>query len=461
MGVDLKTGPGASAGGTNALDYLPSRLSLHQAPPPQAVSWVLWLLAALVACTLAWAAIGRLDIVAVADGKLVPQTYLKIVQPPEQGVVREILVREGEAVTRGQVLIRMDPVTTSADLNAQRAEVAHRELALRRIDAQLAGTPISRRGTDAPEAFAQAEAQFHANVHAHENALAQERAVLERARHDLAVARENRAKLEQVLPHYLEQERAYDKLSRDGFAGRLMFTDKQRERIEKEQDLRAQDFAIRSAQATMALSEQKIAQIVADYRRQLRQERSEVVPQLDKLRQELVKSGHRLSQLELRAPADGTVKDLATHTVGTVAAPGSILMTLVPRGERLYAEVWVGNADVGFIRPGQEAKLKLAAFSFQKYGLLDGRVEHVSADASDIPAAGSRGEAGASRDRPSAAAYRMRVALDSQVLSADGRSYPLAPGMQVLAEVNLGTRTVMEYLLSPLQRAFHEAARER
>lgn len=452
---------GRHGDGVNPFEFSPARLNLHQAPPPRALSWVLWLLAALVACTLAWATFGRLDIVAVAEGRLVPQTYLKIVQPAEQGVVREILVREGEPVARGQVLIRMDPVATSADLNALRADLAHRELALRRIDAQLAGGVLLRRPSDSADAFAQADAQFQANVHAHENALAQERAVLERARHDLDVARENRAKLEQVLPHYLEQERAYDKLTRDGFAGRLMFTDKQRERIEKEQDLRAQEFAIRSAQATIAQSEQKIAQIGAEYRRQLRVERSEIAPQLERLRHELVKGGHRLSQLELRAPADGTVKDLATHTVGTVAAPGSILMTLVPRGERLYAEVWVGNADVGFIRPGQETKLKLSAFAFQKYGLLDGRVEHVSADATETPQAGPRGDA-PSRERPSSPlAYRMLVALESQALNSGGRSYPLAPGMQVSAEVNLGARTVLEYLLSPLQKIAHEAGRER
>ena len=442
-------------------EFAPGLLRLKQAPPPRALAWILWILVALVACTLAWASFGRLDIVAIADGRLVPQTYLKIVQPAEQGVVREILVREGEHVTRGQVLIRMDPVVSGADANALRADAAHRTLALRRIDAQLAGAPMERQAGDSAEAFALADAQFHANVHAHENALAQERVALDRARHDLAVARENRAKLEQVLPHYLEQERAYDKLSRDGFAGRLMFTDKQRERIEKEQDLRAQEFAMRSAQATIAHSEQKIAQIAAEYRRQLRSERSEVAPQLERLRQELVKSSHRVAQLELRAPADGTVKDLATHTAGTVAAPGSILMTLVPRGERLFAEVWVGNADVGFIRPGQEAKLKLAAFPFQKYGLLNGRVEQVGADATDLPVAGARAESASSRDRTMSAAYRMLVGLEAQALATGERIYSLSPGMQVSAEINLGTRSVLEYLLSPVQKAFHEAGRER
>src|SRR5205823_7302414 len=104
------------------------------------------------------------------------------------------------------------------------------------------------------------------------------------------------------------------------------------------------------------------------------------------------KQAHRQGLLELRAPQAGIIKDLATHTAGTVAAPGTILMTIVPEGDPLLAEVWVSNDDVGFVRPGQAAKLKLAAFQFQKYGLLDGKVLHVNADATEAPSANTRSE---------------------------------------------------------------------
>jgi len=193
----------------------------------------------------------------------------------------------------------------------------------------------------------------------------------------------------------------------------------------------------------------------------LQTERVEVASQLEKLTQELAKLSHRHELLELRAPAPGVVKDLATHTAGTVAAPGTILMTLVPEGDRLVAEVWVSNQDVGFVRPGQEAKLKLVTFQFQKYGMLEGRVAHVNADATEAPSPNTRSDA-LSRDRPMGPlAFRALLHLDRQELLADGQRYPLQPGMQVAGEIHLGTRTVMEYLLSPVQKAFHEAARER
>lgn len=183
---------------------------------------------------------------------------------------------------------------------------------------------------------------------------------------------------------------------------------------------------------------------------------------MEHARGELAKQAHRRDLLQLRAPQAGIVKDLATHTSGTVAAPGTILMTIVPRGERLRADVWVSNDDIGFVRPAQPAKLKFAAFQFQKYGMLDGEVVQVSADASEAPNPNTRSGSLAGRERPAAPlAFRALVDLKRQAFEADGRRYALTPGMQVIAEIHLGRRTVLEYLLSPVQKAFQEAGRER
>jgi HlyD family secretion protein len=441
--------------------FSPELLRLEREAPQPLGRAVLWTLLALLAGVLGWAALGRLDIVAVAEGKLVPHGFLKIVQPAEQGIVREILVREGEAVRAGQVLMRMDSVLTDADGKTLRAEFHSRRLALRRIDAQLAGRPFAREADDPVEIHASVLAQYEANRRAYENALAQEKSVLEKARHDLTAAEEVRAKLERVLPHYRQQEQVYAKLVREGFMGELRAAEKERERIEKEQDLKTQQAAVRAARALIEQSQSKMAQIAAEYQRQLRTERVEAAAQLEKARQELAKQEHRRGLLELTAPHDGFVKDLATHTPGTVASPGTILMTLVPHDERLRAEVWVGNQDAGFVRSGQPVKVKLAAFQFQKYGMVAGEVEQVSADASELPAGPGAALGPGRAQGPVPLAYRAFVSLAAQELETDGKRYRLAPGMQVSAEIHLGTRTVLEYLLSPLQKAFHEAGRER
>lgn len=442
--------------------FSPALLRLEERAPAPLGRAVLYALLGFVAATLAWTAFARLDIVAVAEGKLVPSGYLKIIQPSEQGVVKEVLVREGERVAEGQVLARMDTTLLAADGRALSADYQSKRLTARRAEAQLADRPLSLEPDDASAAYAQAEAQRLANVRAHQNALAQERTIGERARHDLAAAEELQSKLVQILPHYREQEIAFEKLARDGFAGRLMVSDKARERIEREQDLRSQESVIAAARATIAQSNARLQQIEADYRRQLRAELAEAIPQVERLREELAKQSHRRALLELRAPQAGVVKDLATHTPGTVVAPGTILMTLVPHGESLRAEVWVSNDDAGFVRHGQETQLKLAAFPFQKYGMMRGNVLQVSADATEASSPNVRSGGLTGRDRPvGALAFRALVELEAQIFESDGRRYALLPGMQVTAEVNLGTRTILEYLVSPLRKAFHEAARER
>lgn len=437
--------------------FSPSLLALQsQAPSPLARALLL-AIGGLVLSLIAWSIFGKLDIVAVAEGKLVPATYLKIVQPADQGIVREILIREGDTVSEGQVLMRMDTTMARADRTALQADFHARNIALRRIDAQLVRAPLLRQRDDPPELFSQAQAQYQANRAAHENAISHERSVLDRTRSDLAAAEQVHAKLAAVLPHYEEQERAFKDLGDKGFAGRIMVSDKVRERVEKERDLKSQAFVIIGARASISQSEKRIRQLDADYERQLRAERVELVTQLGRIKQDLTKIEHKNELLELRAPQSGIVKDLATHTPGTVVAPGTILMSLVPTNESLLAEVWVKNDDIGFVHSGQPAKLKLATFQFQKYGILAGTVDTVSADAVDT----SR-DAGSSMPKIGAPMhFKTIVKLSTNHIESGGRRYPLAPGMQVSTEIRLGERTVLEYLISPVSKAWHEAGRER
>lgn len=442
-------------------EFLPDLLAIQHKAPHPAAKLVLRILLSLFLAVFLWACFGTLDIVAVAEGKLVPTTYVKIVQPAEAGIVKEILMREGQHVEAGQILVRMDAAYSEADRQAVSAEYHAKRLALKRIEAQLANQLLGKEADDPSDLYSQALAQYTANRSAYENQLAQERSTLEKAKYDLAAAEQIKAKLEQVLPHYRNQEAAYEKLGKQGFAGSLMVTDKVRERIEKEQDLKAQLAIINAARATIANSEQRLKQVTADYHRQLQAERADVAVDYDKLEQELAKQEHRFGLQELKAPQAGIVKDLATHTPGTVVQPGTILMTLVPSGEQLKAEVWVSNEDIGFVRTEQEAKVKLAAYPFQKYGMLTGEVVHVSADAQDQPNGQSQSNAQQGALAQRGLIYKAVVALDKQSLQTNGIRLELTPGMQVVAEINLGTRTVFEYLLSPVQKAFTEAGRER
>lgn len=458
--------------GVDPLDFSPGLLRIQAQPPTPFARALLYILLTLLGLLFLWAAFGKLDVVASAEGKLIPQSYLKIVQPSEQGVIRDILVEEGQRVRAGQVLMRMDTTLSETDVAMLSTDTSGKRITLRRIDAELSGRSFTKRSDDPDELYDQARAQYQANRIAYETALAQERSLYDKAQSDLAAAEEIRTKLLKTLPHYRSQDEAYDKLVQDGFVSRIMANDKARERIEKEQDLKSQEHLIRSAQASLNQSSRRLAQITADYHRQLQNERADIEDKLDKSQGELTKQQYRRGLHELRAPhecggasAGGEtgggciVKDLATHTVGTVISPGTILMTLVPNGEILRAEVWVGNQDVGFIHTGEPVKIKFAAYQFQKYGMVEGKVAHLSADASDNNQPQQQANNKTGSNLPYS--YRALVDLKAQHLIANGVRHNLTPGMQVTAEIHLGTRSILEYLLSPVMGAFQEAGRER
>ena len=443
-----------------ALDFAPAILRAQHENPAPLPRMVLYIALALFAVMLAWACFGRLDIIAVAQGKLIPGSYVKIVQPADSGIVREILVKDGQEVKAGQVLMRMDTQVSDADSATVDNDLHLRRLQLRRIQAELNSAPFEPVKGDPPAMFQQVTAQYRANREAYRSQLDIEQAVLAKGEQDLKGAMEMESRLHQTVPIFQEQEAAHQNLAKDGFVSRLAVLDKTRERIEKEQELKAQTHQVASLRATIEQSRKRLTQITSTYRQQLQNERSEANAQRLRLEQEAGKQAYRRTLLELRAPQNGVVKDLATHTAGTVVSPGTILMTLVPHHDPVKAEVWVANEDAGWVEVNQAVKIKLAAFPFNKYGMISGRVEYISPDAAELPDTRERDRKDTREHVMPPSGFRALVALDSPYLERDGKQYRLSAGMLVSAEVNLGSRTVMEYLLSPVQKTVHEAGRE-
>ena len=423
---------------------------------------VLWTVSVLIFILIIWAALGKLDIIATAEGKLVPQTLVKIVQPAEAGVVKELLVNEGDAVKQGQVLARLDTTLASADKASVSSDLATQQMQMRRLEAELADQPMRPKAGDDPDRYAQVLNQYTARRRAFLDGMEQEKSLLTKAEHERKGAAEMLSKLQQTLPTYQRTAAAYDKLEKEGFMGSLAAADKQREAIEKGKDLDAQQSAVFALNATIAAQTKRISQMQSSYKSELQKELAEVRARTAQLQPTLDKSIYKEGLMELRAPQDGVIKDLATTTVGAVVQPGTVVLTLVPQGEQLYADVNIKNDDVGFVQVGQSAQVKLAAYPFQKYGMLTGKVTRISADAteSNPPATGNNGSDASAP--ATIATYKARVRLDQQVLSdPQGTALTITPGMQVVAEINQGKRTVLEYLLSPIQKTANEAGRER
>jgi hemolysin D len=444
---------------SKSLKFAPQLLHIQESHPSPMPRVVLSLILGLLVLMLIWAIFGKLDVVATAEGKLIPATYLKIVQPSEGGIVKDIHVAEGELVKAGQVLVEMDSHSAEADSTTIRDALQYHDLTLRRIQAELSGTAFRRNPDDDSQLFDKVNAAYLANVRAYQDDMSSELASKRKSQSDLAASQEVQRKLEQTLPSYKSQEASYEELGKDGFVGEHMVNEKKRLRIETEQDLEAQKFNAQSIRDSMNQSDQRLAQIRSDYRQKLEAEKVATFTEEQKLKQDWAKQSHKNGLLQLKAPQAGIIKDLATHTPGTVVSPGTVLMTLVPVHETLNAEVWVKNEDAGFVHEGQEVKLKLTAYPFQKYGMIDGVVQQVGADSTEQNQQRSNNPEESKTQLP--ASYKTLIKLSMQELKVDDRVLELNPGMQVSAEVKLADQTVMEYLLSPVRKAFHEAARER
>jgi hemolysin D len=444
-----------------ALDFAPGLLAIQESPParlPRALAYTVF---ALFAILMSWAIFGRLDIIASADGRLVPQTYVKIVQPADAGIVQEILVKEGQTVQAGQVLMRMDMQIAQAEEKTIETELALKSLQLRRIDAELAGTPMMRGSHEPLDFFRRVEAQYQDHRQSYVDGLQHAQEALRKAQREYDSGKEVLAKLREITPILKAQASAYENVGKEGFAPQVTVQDKQREYLEKARDLAAQESTVESLAAAVAVANQELNQITSKYRSDLQNERADADSQYRKLQQDQIKQIHKSGLLELRAPQAGVVKDLATHTAGTVVSPGTVLLSLVPDNEPLLAEVMVKNDDVGFVFPKQSVKVKLAAYPFQHYGMIDGKVLSVGADATENDPASqvpprdiSRTDSGTIRN------YKALVTLDNQALDAQGEKLRLMAGMQVTAEIAEGRRTVMQYLLSPLRKTVYESGRE-
>ncbi|ATQ75850.1 secretion protein HylD [Massilia violaceinigra] len=434
---------------------------IERQDPSTAGRMVLRAVSVLVLVLIVWAAFGKLDIIASADGKLAPQTLVKIVQPSEAGVVKELLVHEGDVVKAGQILARLDATLASADKTGVSSDLGTQQMQVRRIEAELSGKPMLARTADDALLFAQVERQYQARRGAFNDSLEQEKALLQKLEFEKKSAGETLAKLEQTLPTYQAAARSLAELSKEGYVPVRQSADKEREAIEKAKDLDAQRSTVEALNSAMMAQRQKLSQLHSTYKSELERELADIRAKVGQLQPSLDKTSYREGQMVLRAPQDGVIKDLATTTAGAVVQPGAVVLTLVPKDELLFADVNIKNEDVGFVAVGQGAKVKLAAYPFQRHGMLSGTVIHISADASE-PARAEAGGGGRNGDASGSASYKARIRLDQQALKdPQGKRLHITPGMQVVVEINQGQRTVLEYLLSPVQKAVSEAARER
>ena len=426
--------------------FLPAALEIQETPPSPAGRAILWTIILFFVLAIAWAVFSRVDIVAVARGRIIPTGHSKVVQPLETGTITAIHVEDGQLVKAGDVLIELDPTAAKADLDrfTHERDIASQDVQRYR---RMAEWLEAGRGPDERQLQTLDDPLLRRQWREFQDRLA----VMEREKAKQSAearsAREQAAKLKAVLPIVERRATVRKALSHKKLLAEQQYLEAEQARLETLHDLRAQRSRVAELQAAIRELDARITLTRSEFHRQTLERLEEAERRLDTAVQELIKARRRLQAMTLTAPVEGTVQQLAVHTIGAVVTPAQQLLVIVPRNDTLEVEATLENKDVGFVSVGQEAEIKVDAFPFTRYGTLSGKVVDLSNDAV--------------ADEKKGLVYKMRVALERSEITVHGKPVRLGPGMTVTAEVKTGTRRLIEFFLSPLLRYARESARER
>jgi hemolysin D len=396
--------------------------------------------------------IGRLDIVVSANGKFIPNARVKVIQPAITGVVREIAVKDGQRVTAGQLLMKLDTTQASADTDKAHAAWLDAKLGAARANALLTAqqnerAPVVEAVVSAPasrmaDVQRQAEGawrEYSDQYDSMESELVKRQAELDSTRAEID-------KLQKIAPLARQQADAYRALIEKKYVAKNDYLDKEQAALDKEHELVAQRDHARELAAGVASQRAQVQATASKFRRSQLDELEKDTQQIAQSQADETKASTRQALLSLNAPVAGTVQQLSVHTLGGVVTTAQALMKIVP-DDALEVEAQLLNKDVGFVVVGQRVAVKVEAFPYTRYGYLNGTVIDVSNDAV--------------QDKKLGLTFPIRIQLETDQMKVDNRWITLTPGMTVTADIKTGRRSVIGYFLDPLLRTSRESLHER
>ncbi len=457
-------------------DFLPAALEVENTPASPLGLAIIWSIMLLFTIAVVWAFFGKIDIVAVATGKIIPSEHIKQIQALEAGKITQIHVREGQNVRKGEALITLDNTQTQADVSRLKHELKESKAAEQRLKAfegwvaevaDLGGSgpllgiiPSALVTTE----FSPSDIPGKAGINSlklplnQQNLLNQQKAELtarintlhsEQAKQhaEQAMTQAEITKKRRVLPVLKERVEAYDILRQKEYGSKLQYLEYKQYLIEQEQDLIVQQARLQQQQASIKSIQNQIESLVSEQWKNNLNQLQETQLQIVGLQQELIKAEQRNLQQKITAPISGQVQQLVMHTIGGVVTPAQALMVLVPEQSQMEVEAMILNRDIGFVSEGQKAEVKIDTFNFTKYGLIDAEIITISEDAI--------------QDENFGLVYTAQIKLKQDKLQIGDKWVSFSPGMSVTAEVKTGKRRLIEYFLSPLLRYKQESLGER
>ena len=459
-------------------EFLPAALEILETPPSPIKMALLLLICAFFSVALLWAYYSRIDIIAVAQGKVQPTGRVKVIQPLETSRVLTIKVENGSNVRAGDVLAELDPSDAAADVAATTASLASfRAEALRRAAAikAAAATPASAPvkidwPQDTPAAIRKREervlaadlSQLAAQIASLTAQAEQKKAEHQRLESMIAAEGE----LIKTLQERVEMRAQLVQMNAGSKASLLDSTSDVQTQMTT---LAQQKGQLAEAEANLAVLDREMQRVRETFTADNAQKAGEAERQAEDLAEKLIKTQARLRNTTLVSPIDGTVQALALTTVGQIVSSGEELMRIVPRSTGLEIECYLPNKDIGFVREGQQAIVKVESFPFTRYGTIEAKVSRVASDAISEPDAElqEKDPLTPSRRMPNGAqrtqnlVFPVTLQLEKTFVDVDGAKMPLGAGMAVTVEIRTGNRRILEYIFSPLMQIGSEAIKER
>ena len=451
------------------LAFLPAALEIQAAPPPKWSRSLLWGIMCLMVVAITWASWAEIDIIATAQGKIVPSGQVKVIQPLETGVVKTIFVKEGQHVKAGDKLIALDNTSNIADahrltneLTGYKEDLARQLFFLEKLDLVIKKQAQLKERSQVNSAQEQAQIKYNASFallplnqqsllasswqeyQSKLNSFTSEITKLTAEKKSIKI---DVGRFEKTLPLVIEREQSYHSLLEISAVSRNQYLELKQQRIDQEESLLLQRANVEQISASIESAKQNLYAYQSEMRRNTLQEINELTRQRDSLQQELNKA-NRLTQLRiLTSPVDGVVEELVVATIGGIVTPAQEILKIVPNGQVLEVDAGLLNKDIGFVHTGQIAEIKIDSFPFTKYGVIDGEVTDISADAIEHEQYGLL--------------FPLKASIKTDEINVDGKWVKLKLGMSVTVEIKTGTRRLMEFLLAPLMRGVSEGARER
>ncbi|ODT06763.1 MAG: secretion protein HylD [Mesorhizobium sp. SCN 65-20] len=422
--------------------------------PPLFASAAVWIVGALFAAFVAWASFAEVDEIARGEGKVIPASKTQIVQSSEAGVVEEIAVKIGQTVKKNDLIIRLDDTVNESSLGEQQAKARTLKARIARLKQEQEGRigeplmcPDDLIDT-APEICANEQKLLVARRQNFDTKLSVLESRLDQRQKELDEAHVNLQRLTENLAVSEKEATLVTSMVKRNLMAQTEQIRVDREQTELKGQLKIAEETIKRTEAAIVEAKLQVDEFGLELKQQALDELTQALAELSVVDETIRGATDRVARTDIRSPVDGIVNTLDVNTLGAFVQPGAVVAGIVPTSETLLVEARVSPRDVAFIRPDQKALIKISAYDFSIFGGLEGKVENITADSLVDQNTGEP-------------YYQVRVSTDRSALEKDGKDYSIIPGMISTVDIITGRKTILGYLLKPINKARDEALRER